>query len=159
MGEASAPAGSFVDVAPVDTQLSCGIDTTGAMECWGYWATITTSNPVPGTWDRLVPYESTRPAAIDTTGTPWSFSKACSSCSVQSTELNALYALDRFDGTCGIDSAGVLQCWATTAGVPTVPVRDYSGGAYHGCAILAESGALTCWGVNVDGQTSVPTVP
>ncbi len=156
MGETTAPAGTFVDVAPVDTQLSCGIDTLGGMVCWGYWETITSSVGVPGTYQRLIAYETARPAALDTSGTPWAFRKWCTSCSIESTELNAMYALEEFDGTCGVDAAGLVQCWTTTAGVPTVAVRTYAGGTSHGCAILDTDGSLVCWGSNASGQINVP---
>ena len=78
-----------------------------------------------------------------------------------------------FEHTCAIRESGEIECWgsnegliyadgqATTtyAGQSTPPAgftfTAVAAGGHHTCAIR-ESGEITCWGLNLDGQTDAP---
>jgi alpha-tubulin suppressor-like RCC1 family protein len=62
------------------------------------------------------------------------------------------------DRTCGVRyTDGAIECWGErfAADPPSGAFSRVAVGGSHGCGLTA-GGAITCWGDNANGQTSVP---
>ncbi len=135
---------------------SCGIDSTGAVQCWGY-NNHGQSTPPSDTFTQVsAGWHHT--CGIDSSG-----SVQCWGSDIygQSTPLAGTFA--QVSGgqshTCGIDSSGSVQCWGHDYyGQSTPPSGTFtqvSGGQYHTCGIDS-TGSVQCWGRDDYGESTPP---
>jgi alpha-tubulin suppressor-like RCC1 family protein len=135
--------------------FTCGVDSAGAVYCWGSNDAGQLGDGEPGT-------DSAVPVAVATAGTP-----------MAGKTIVAVSAGYRF--ACALDSAGAVYCWGdnrlgelgddnagtgsavpvavATAGTPMAgkAIVAVSAGYRFACA-LDSTGAVSCWGDNTAGQ-------
>lgn len=135
---------TFVDVV-AGGMHSCGLQSTGAVHCWGAAFVLGVANT--GAYQSL-------PLAVAPVGAPWE-------------RLSRGYAQ-----TCAGNGDGALYCWGQRTGafgegiaaLPTLiessqPFTAFSAGGTHACAIGAD-GLAYCWGGNAWGQVGrLPSDP
>ena len=142
---------------------TCGIDSSGSVQCWGSDATGQASPPsgsfasVSSGW-----YHS---CGIRTDGELicWGGTEYAGSLSYYAPETppagTFVSVSSGYEFTCALDSTGSLQCWGNSWEGKTTPpsgtFESLSSGVYHSCALDSE-GNMQCWGSNSNGQTSSP---
>ena len=166
-----APDGEFTAVSAV-SQVSCGLRSTGAIECWGYDDHVRSAAPTGsftaisvGTGHACAISEND--GAIECWGAngngqtdapPGNFRAVAAgwnhSCAIRASDgaiecwgNNEHYAYD--------DTGEVQRIETGQTDAPDGSFRAVSAGRWHTCG-LRESGAIDCWGASGSGQTDAP---
>ncbi len=149
-GESSGGVGQFIHADASDF-FTCGIRTTGAVECWGDFAA-----PEPAGTFTLVSAGSEHACAIRTNGTVACWGQNNNGRATPPSGTFKALALGT-DHSCGIRSDNTVACWGWSGPGSTPPTGSFveiSSGFLFSCGVRS-SGALVCWGENV--PPSVPT--
>ena len=144
-----APDGEFTAVSALD-QISCGLRSTGAIECWGYDDDVRSAAPTGrftaiSVGNSYACAISASDSAIECWGANyWGLTDAPAG-SFTAISSNGFHA-------CAIrTSDGAIECWGDNRfGQRDAPEGSFtavSAGRWHTCG-LHESGAIECWGSN-----------
>ena len=164
--QASPPTGSFRAVS-AGFAHTCGVRTSGAIECWGdnnYGqsdAPAGSFSAVSAGFDHTCGLRTN--GAITCWGRNGTGQSDAPAGSFIIVSAGALH-------TCGLRSSGAIECWGYNHnGQSDAPAGSYrsisaGGSGYyeldapsHTCAIRSNDDAITCWGENRSGQTNAPS--
>ena len=167
-GQCDVPGGAFVEVSGAN-QHACGLRPDGRIECWGSDNHMDLEAFGDNRYNHLVS------GFYWTCGLTPDGKAECFGCGQgeldQSPDRGQCDAPETDDVftqlvagryyTCGLTEEGHAKCWGIDrdgfaprhrAG----PYEQLYGASLHTCGILRETGALDCWGRNLEGQGDAP---
>ena len=157
-GESIPPTGAFQSVTASSNLHTCGLRSTGAIQCWGSNDFLQVSTTPVATNFVQVDAGFDHTCALDSNRlvTCWG-DNTYGQRNAPNTPMLQVASGDLH--TCGLTVDGRIECWGddSFSQVTDAPSGDgfaqIVGGAVHSCA-LRDNGSVTCWGENGSGQAT-----
>jgi hypothetical protein len=141
---------------------TCGINSSGALECWGNYQPVTVTSLSTGVVAVATRYNQT--CAVTASGEAkcwgeiWGSNPAEPDHVLTPESVTGLSSsVVALDGKCAVVSSGALECWGPPDRLAAVPMPGLSSGIVafaggSGSCVLTATGAVKCWGRDLEGE-------
>jgi len=160
-GKATAPPGTFLEVSAHGWRHACGIDSDGALQCWGksegFQGSPSPTAAPPGEYVSLIMgHFFSNAIKPDGKAIGWGADKYQQSSPPQ--QFNFVQVSAGTVHACGVTDTGVLKCWGSPSfdrtKCPPGNFKQVDANQLHSCAVT-DSGLIECWGFD-EFEKTVP---